>query len=187
MSFIPHPIPVLGTIAVLVVGAIILAVGHKIVASRCNNPKEEYRRQRLLSTLVVVIGAAIIVALWSRLFQHTSTFLGLIGAGLAVALREPLLSIAGRIAIFVGHMYTAGDRIEINKMSGDVIDVGFFYMRMMEIGNWIGGDQYSGRLIQFANAQVFGTAVFNYTGNFAYIWDEIKLPVTYNKQRPGFT
>jgi small-conductance mechanosensitive channel len=176
---IPHPIPVLGTIAVLVVGAIALSVGYKIVGARSHNPKEEYRRRRLLSTLVLVIGAAIIVGLWSRLFQHTSTFLGLIGAGLAVALREPLLSIAGRIAIFVGHMYTAGDRIEINKMSGDVIDVGFFYTRMMEIGNWIGGDQYSGRLIQFANAQVFGTPVFNYTRNFAYIWDEIKLPVTY--------
>jgi len=76
-------------------------------------------------------------------------------------------------------MYNAGDRIELNKMSGDVIDVGFFYTRMMEVGNWIGGDQYSGRIIQFANAQVFGTAVFNYTRNFAYIWDEIKLPVTY--------
>jgi small-conductance mechanosensitive channel len=179
MSFIPHPVSVLGTIGVLVVGAIVLSVGHKILSSRSNNPKEDYRRQRLLSTFVVVIGAIIIVALWSRLFQHTSTFLGLIGAGLAVALREPLLSIAGRIAIFVGHMYTAGDRIEINKMSGDVIDVGFFYTRMMEIGNWIGGDQYSGRMIQFANAQVFGTAVFNYTRNFAYVWDEIKLPVTY--------
>jgi small-conductance mechanosensitive channel len=179
MSFIPHPVSVLGTIGVLVVGAIVLSVGHKILSSRSNNPKEDYRRQRLLSTFVVVIGAIIIVALWSRLFQHTSTFLGLIGAGLAVALREPLLSIAGRIAIFVGHMYTAGDRIEINKMSGDVIDVGFFYTRMMEIGNWIGGDQYSGRMIQFANAQVFGTAVFKYTRNFAYVWDEIKLPVTY--------
>src|SRR5690348_16122557 len=118
MSLIPHPIPVLGTIAVLVVGTIVLSVGHKMAAMRSHNPKEEYRRQRLLSTLIVVIGAAIIVALWSRLFQHTSTFLGLIGAGLAVALREPLLSIAGRIAIFVGRMYTAGDRIEINKMSG---------------------------------------------------------------------
>lgn len=79
MLFIPHPIPVLGTIAVLVVGAIILAVGHKIVANRSNNPKEEYRRQRLLSTLVVVIGAVIIVALWSRLFQHTRIFRASLG------------------------------------------------------------------------------------------------------------
>jgi small-conductance mechanosensitive channel len=185
MSFIPHPIPVLGTIGVLVVGAIALSVGHKIVSARSPSPKEEYRRQRLLNTIVVVIGVAIIIALWSKLFQHASTFLGLIGAGMAVALREPLLSIAGRIAIFVGHMYNAGDRIELNKMSGDVIDVGFFYTRMMEIGNWIGGDQYSGRIIQFANAQVFGTAVFNYTRNFAYVWDEIKLPVTYNSNIPA--
>ncbi len=132
-----------------------------------------------------MIGGAIIIGLWAKLVPHASTFLGLVGAGLAVALREPLLSIAGRIAIFFGHMYTVGDRIEINKMSGDVIDVGFFYTRMMEIGNWIGGDQYSGRIIQFANAQVFGASVFNYTRNFAYIWDEVKLPLAYDSNIKG--
>jgi small-conductance mechanosensitive channel len=179
MAFLAHPISVFGTLGVLVVGWIVLALGHKFISPRAPNPKEQYRRQRLLSTLVVVVGAAIIIGLWAKLLPHASTFLGLIGAGLAVALREPLLSIAGRIAVFFAHMYTAGDRIEINKLSGDVIDVGFFYTRMMEIGNWIGGDQYSGRIIQFANAQVFGASVFNYTRNFAYIWDEIKLPITY--------
>jgi small-conductance mechanosensitive channel len=51
---------------------------------------------------------------------------------------------------------------------------------MMEIGNWISGDQYSGRTIQFANAQVFGTPVFNYTRTFGYIWDEVTIPVTYS-------
>ena len=178
MAFLAHPVSVFGTLGVLVVGWIVLALGHKF-SQRAPNPKEQYRRQRLLSTLVVVLGGAIIIGLWAKLLPHASTFLGLIGAGLAVALREPLLSIAGRIAIFFAHMYTAGDRIEINKLSGDVIDVGFFYTRMMEIGNWIGGDQYSGRIIQFANAQVFGASVFNYTRNFAYIWDEIKLPITY--------
>jgi small-conductance mechanosensitive channel len=180
MAFLAHPISVFGTLGVLVAGPVVLALGHKFISSRASNPKEEYRKQRLLTTVVVVVGAAIIIGLWAKLLPHASTFLGLIGAGLAVALREPLLSIAGRIAIFVGHMYTAGDRIEINKMSGDVIDIGFFYTRMMEIGNWISGDQYSGRIIQFANAQIFGTSVFNYTRNFAYIWDEIKLPITYD-------
>jgi small-conductance mechanosensitive channel len=130
MSFLAHPISVFGTVGVLVVGWLVLTLGHRWIDAHSANPKEQYRRQRLLSTLVVVIGGAIIVALWARLVPHASTFLGLIGAGLAVALREPLLSIAGRIAIFFGHMYTAGDRIEINKMSGDVIDVGFFYTRM---------------------------------------------------------
>jgi small-conductance mechanosensitive channel len=180
MAFLAHPVAVFGTIGVFVVGWIVLASGHKFISSRAANPKEEYRKHRLLNTIVVVVGGCIILGFWARQLPHASTFLGLVGAGLAVALREPLLSIAGRIAIFVGHMYTAGDRIEINKLSGDVIDVGFFYTRMMEIGNWIGGDQYSGRIIQFANAQVFGASVFNYTRNFSYIWDEIKLPITYD-------
>jgi small-conductance mechanosensitive channel len=150
MWFIRHPIPVFGSRGILILGWVALKFGQKFITSHAPNPKEEYRKQRLLSTIVLVLGTATIFGIWSQLFQHTSTFLGLIGTGLAVALREPLLSIAGRIAIFVGRMYTAGDRIEINKMSGDVIDVGFFYTRMMEIGNWIGGDQYSGRIIQFA-------------------------------------
>jgi small-conductance mechanosensitive channel len=127
----------------------------------------------------MVLAAAGIIAFWSKLFEHKGQFWGLIGAGLAISLREPLLSIAGRLAIFAGHMYSGGDRIEINNLSGDVIDIGFFYTRMMEIGNWIKGDQYSGRTIQFANAQVFGTPVFNYTRTFGYIWDEVNIPVTY--------
>jgi small-conductance mechanosensitive channel len=185
MTFVPHPVSVFGTLGVLVVGWIVFDLGRKFIDTHAPNPKEQYRRQRLLTTIVVVIGGAIIIGLWAKLVPHASTFLGLVGAGLAVALREPLLSIAGRIAIFFGHMYTVGDRIEINKMSGDVIDVGFFYTRMMEIGNWIGGDQYSGRIIRFANAQVFGASVFNYTRNFAYIWDEVKLPLAYDSNIKG--
>ena len=78
---------------------------------------------------------AAVAILWAHTLQNKGTFLGLIGAGMAVALKEPLLSIAGRLAIFSGHMYTAGDRIELQEMKGDVIDVGFFYTRMLEIGS----------------------------------------------------
>jgi small-conductance mechanosensitive channel len=180
MHLLSHPFTLIGTAVVLVLAWILLTVGDKLVPASGVDASERYRRGRLLNTIIIVIAAAIIIALWVRLVPRASTFLGLVGAGLAVALREPLLSIAGRIAILAGHMYSIDDRIEINKLSGDVIDIGLFYTRMMEIGNWIGGDQYSGRIIQFSNDQVFGTPVFNYTRNFAYIWDEIKLPVTYD-------
>jgi small-conductance mechanosensitive channel len=187
MHFLPYPIPIIGTVAALVLGWLIISIGHGIISRRSQSPKESYRKNRLLNTVVIVIVLVAIAVLWAKVIPKKETFFGLLGAGMAVALREPLLSIAGRIAIFAGHMYTAGDRIEINKLSGDVIDVGFFYTRMMEIGNWVGGDQYSGRIIQFANAQVFGTPVFNYTRNFAYIWDEIKIPITYDSNLDAAT
>lgn len=179
MPHFPYEIPILGTIGVLILAYIAAALGRKVIESHDVSPKEHYRLYRLTNTVITVLTIAAVIAFWSKKFEHTGQFWGLIGAGLAISLREPLLSIAGRIAIFAGHMYSGGDRIEINKLSGDVIDIGFFYTRMMEIGNWISGDQYSGRTIQFANAQVFGTPVFNYTRTFGYIWDEIKIPITY--------
>ena len=187
MDFLPHPIAIIGTVVVVVVGWLIISAGQKFIGAHSPGLKEQYRRSRLLTTLVTIIGGVILVALWARIVPRKETFFVLLGAGLAVALREPLLSIAGRLAIFAGHMYTAGDRIEIHKLSGDVIDVGFFYTRMMEIGNWVGGDQYSGRMIQFANAEIFGTPVFNYTRNFSYIWDEIKIPITYESNLTAMT
>ncbi|HKR96691.1 MAG TPA: hypothetical protein VJW55_15045, partial [Candidatus Angelobacter sp.] len=75
MSFLAHPISVFGTVGVLVVGWLVLTLGHRWIDAHSANPKEQYRRQRLLSTLVVVIGGAIIVALWARLVPHASTFL----------------------------------------------------------------------------------------------------------------
>jgi small-conductance mechanosensitive channel len=81
------------------------------------------------------------------------------------------LRYASRVAIFAGKMYSVGDRVQLETMSGDLIDVGFFYTRMMEIGNWIGGDQASGRIVQLPNSKVFGNQIFNYTQNFDYIWD----------------
>jgi small-conductance mechanosensitive channel len=174
-----HRIAVVGTISIIAVSFIAYYSYLAYLKRTVKEGKERFRRRGALSTILFVCAAGAIVLLWARLLEHAGTFLGILGAGLAIALREPLLSIAGRIAILAGHMFSVGDRIQINQMSGDVIDVGIFYTRMMEIGNWIQADQVTGRILQIPNSQVFGTAIFNYTQNFSYIWDEIKLPITY--------
>jgi small-conductance mechanosensitive channel len=178
--FSTHPIVVYGTIGLLVLSGVLYYSYLAYLKRTIKNRNEEFRRRNAFKTLLFVFTGVIILVLWARLLQHTGTFLGILGAGLAIALREPLLSIAGRVAILAGHMYSLGDRIQLNQMSGDVIDVGFFYTRLMEIGNWISADQVTGRIVQIPNSQVFGTAIYNYTQNFSYIWDEIKLPITYS-------
>jgi small-conductance mechanosensitive channel len=177
--YLHDPVAVIGSVAAIVVALLLSFLGRKYFDSHTKDPKEHYRKVSALNTWAIIGVVIAIVALWSSRFQAKGTFWGLLGAGVAVALKDPLLSIAGRIAIFAGHIYSVGDRIEISKITGDVVDVGFFYTRMMELGNWIGGDQATGRMIQFSNSIIFGHAVFNYTQNFSYIWDEICLPVTY--------
>jgi small-conductance mechanosensitive channel len=178
-KWLPYPVPIIGTVIAVILTALLCWIALAYTNRTYEDPRERYRRRNFFTTVVVFAAVFAIAVLWARTLQHTGTFLGLIGAGLAVALREPLLSLAGRLAVFSGHMYTAGDRIEIQKMIGDVIDIGFFYTRMLEIGSWIGGDQYSGRLLLIPNSVIFGSPILNYTQYLSYIWDEVTLPITY--------
>lgn len=180
LARLPYPIGIFGTISTIIAAVVIAFVGKTIIKHREQDHRERYRKRQVVNTISWVLALGVIVILWARLLQHTGTFLGLVAGGLAIALREPLLAVAGRVAILGGGLYRVGDRIQVDKVSGDVIDVGFFYTRMMEIGNWIGGDQASGRIIQFSNSKLFGdTVVYNYNRNFTYIWDEVMLPITY--------
>lgn len=177
--WLPYPVPVIGTISAIVLAAVLYGLAFAYINGRYKDERERYRRRNFFSTVIVFAAAAAIVLLWTHTLKEKGTFLGLLGAGLAVALREPLLSLAGRLAIFSGHMYTAGDRVEIQQMTGDVIDIGFFYTRMLEIGSWIHADQYSGRMLLIPNSIIFGSPILNYTQHLSYIWDEICLPITY--------
>jgi small-conductance mechanosensitive channel len=186
MGNLPYPTALIGSAAAIVGAFLVKFIGDRLI-KRTEDPKERYRRYKFLNTALLIVVVVAMALLWGRLLKNKSTFFGLIGAGLAIALREPLLSVAGRVFIFAGNMFTVGDRIEINKMSGDVIDVGFFYTRMMEIGNWITSDQATGRIVQLPNSSIFGTPVFNYTQNFSYLWDQVDLPITYDSNLDAAT
>jgi small-conductance mechanosensitive channel len=175
-----YPYAEIGTPVAIILAIVMYRIGKHIINRKETDFREAYRKRSTLLTVVVLVGLAAIILLWARTLQHTGTFLGLLAGGLAIALKEPLLAIAGRIAILAGRIYIVGDRIQVEQTIGDVIDVGFFYTRMMEVGNWIGADQATGRIVQFSNSRIFGQVpVFNYTRNFAYIWDEVMLPLTY--------
>ena len=98
---------------------------------------------------------------------------------MAFTLQELILSIAGSVYIFIVKVYTPGDRIEINGIKGDVIDVDSIYTTMMEIGQWVNSDNYTGRIVKLSNAFVFKGPVYNYSQDFPFIWDEFNLPIRY--------
>ena len=113
-----------------------------------------------------------------RLGGFTVAF-GVAGAGIAFALQEVISSVAGWLALSSGGFYKVGDRVQLGGIKGDVIDIGILRTTIMEIGEWVHGDAYNGRIVRVANSFVFKEPVFNYSGEFPFLWDEIVLPVKY--------
>jgi small-conductance mechanosensitive channel len=104
--------------------------------------------------------------------------IGVIGAGVAVALQDVVASVAGAFAIGFSKLYMVGDRIQIGDTKGDVIDIGLLRTTLLETGNWVSRDMYNGRIVRVPNSAVLKGPVFNYSQGFQFIWDEIKVVFT---------
>ncbi len=72
-----------------------------------------------------------------------------------------------------------GDRIETGGIRGDVIDFTVLRTKLMEIGNGLGGDHSTGRIVTVSNAFIFKEPLFNCSRHIEYVWDEISIPATY--------
>ena len=132
---------------------------------------------------VEVLGYGLIIFLTISYFTGSikdfTLAIGLLTAGITITLQELILSIAGSFYIFFVKVYKPGDRIEINGIKGDVIDIDSIYTTMMEIGEWVSSDNYSGRIVKLSNSFVFKGAIYNYSQDFPFLWDEFNLPIRY--------
>jgi small-conductance mechanosensitive channel len=138
-----------------------------------------YRAKKIARFVSYALIFLLAIITFTGKVQYFTITIGLISAGLAFALQEVILSVAGWIAIFSSNIYKTGDRIEINNVKGDVIDISITKTTLMEIGEWVDSDNYSGRIVQVSNAYIFKGAVYNYSTNFPFVWDEINLPIRY--------
>ena len=111
--------------------------------------------------------------------KSLSTYLGLLSAGLAIALKDPLVNLAGWAFIIWQRPIEVGDRIQVGEYRGDVIDQRIFMFTLMEIGNWVDAEQSTGRIIHIPNGKVFNDALANYSKGFQYIWNEIPVLITF--------
>lgn len=165
---------------------VILVVARLIRSSITHYVSDTDSRYRLRKfiTFSAYVGAVLMfsVVFSDQLGSLTVAF-GVAGAGIAFALQEVIASFAGWFAIHFAHFYKVGDRVELGGIKGDVIDVSFLRTILMEVGEWVDGDLYNGRVVRVANSFVFKAPVYNYSGEFPFLWDEITVPVKYGSDR----
>ncbi len=151
----------------------------KIVWRRTENVRIRYSWRKTSGYVVIILGVFLIGRLWFKGFQSIATYLGLLSAGLAIALKDLVSNFAGWLFIISRRPFSVGDRIQIGNYAGDVIDTRVFQFTLLEIGNWVNADQSTGRIIHIPNGMVLSEVLANYSKGFQYIWNEIPVLITF--------
>jgi small-conductance mechanosensitive channel len=168
----------LSVLAVLVVYGLRRLV-MRIVDRRVTEPKVLYQWSKTSSYVAFFVSLLMVGTVWIEGLLHVSTFLGLLSAGLAIALRDLVASFAGWIFILWRRPFQLGDRIQMGQHAGDVVDIRIFQFTVLEIGNWVDADQSTGRIIHIPNARLFTDSLANFTSQFEFIWNEIPILLTF--------
>jgi small-conductance mechanosensitive channel len=166
-------------------GVIILVlIAHYIVLSRWVLPrrckKEELFLARRVARYGTVFLAVVVIAFDSiNDLRLLATTLGVASAGVVIALQDVATALFGWFTILLGRKFTVGDRLEIDGVRGDVLDIQLLRTTLVELNNWLGVDQPTGRVFIVPNNFVFKSKVFNYSHGHPYIWGVVDVTVTF--------
>jgi hypothetical protein len=164
------------TLLIVVVGRWIAA---RWISRRVTDKDMVFRARKAATYMATAIFVVVVTWVWLPFFDDLGTFLGLLSAGIAIALADVFLDLAGWLFIVFRRPFKVGDRIEINGTAGDVIDVRAFRFTVLEIRNWVDADQSTGRVVHVPNGSLFKYPTANFTEGFYHIWHEIPVLVTF--------
>ncbi|MGO4822290.1 MULTISPECIES: mechanosensitive ion channel family protein [unclassified Flavobacterium] len=175
--------PTVGKIVTLFIGIaviwLLIKTIQKNLFSKIKDNNNRYKAKKFSSFIGYFLSLILLTLIFSDKLGSLTVALGVAGAGIAFALQEVIASFAGWLAIMFGGFYNTGDRVQLGGIRGDVMDIGVLRTTIMETGQWVDGDLYNGRIVLIANSYVFKEPVFNYSGEFPFLWDEIKIPIQF--------
>lgn len=167
------------TLVALLTAFVVKRVVQHLVHRYVSDPVRQYRTSKFVGRSAALVSVLAVIIIWTPQQADLLTLLTVIGAGLAIAMREALLSALGWFHLLIRAPYKQGDRVAIRGVQGDVVDVRFLHTTLMEIGGWVDADQSTGRLVHIPNSWIFQSAVYNYSQGFNFIWNEISFTVTF--------
>jgi small-conductance mechanosensitive channel len=107
--------------------------------------------------------------------SQLGTFLGLAGAGLTVALKDFIVSFLGWFVLMGKNGIRLADWVEINGVTGEVVQIGPFHTVLLETGNWTDSGHPTGRRVTFTNSFAIEGHYFNFSTTGQWLWDELQV------------
>ncbi|HEX3739873.1 MAG TPA: mechanosensitive ion channel domain-containing protein [Terriglobales bacterium] len=124
---------------------------------------------------VQIVGVLFILLVILGPPTQLGTFLGLAGAGLTVALKDFIVSFLGWFVLMGKNGIRLGDWVEINGVTGEVVELGMFHTVLLETGNWTDSGHPTGRRVTFTNSFAIEGHYFNFSTTGQWLWDELQV------------
>jgi small-conductance mechanosensitive channel len=146
-----------------------------------DNPKLDRRQVETLRSItraaLRVVGILIILLIIIGMPSQFGTMIGIVGAGLTVALKDFIVAFFGWIVLMGRNGIRLGDWVEINGVSGEVTELGMFHTVLLETGNWSDSGHPTGRRVTFTNSFAIEGHYFNFSTSGQWLWDELQVVV----------
>lgn len=128
-----------------------------------------------------LVGVVLILLVLIGMPGQIGTMIGLAGAGLTVALKDFIIGFLGWFVLMGKHGMRVGDWVEINGVSGEVVELGIFHTVLLETGNWTDAGHPTGRRVTFTNAFAIEGHYFNFSTTGQWLWDELLVTVPFDR------
>jgi small-conductance mechanosensitive channel len=146
-----------------------------------DNPKLDRRQAETLRSIIRmtlrVLAAVIILLILIGLPSQFGTMIGIVGAGLTVALKDFIVAFFGWLVLMGRNGMRVGDWVEINGVGGEVTELGMFHTVLLETGNWSDAGHPTGRRVTFTNSFAVEGHYFNFSTSGQWLWDELQVVV----------
>jgi small-conductance mechanosensitive channel len=109
--------------------------------------------------------------------NQIGTFIGLATAGLTVALKDFIVGFLGWFVLMGKNGIRLGDWVEINGVTGEVVEIGMFHTVLLETGNWTDSGHPTGRRVTFTNSYAIEGHYFNFSTSGQWLWDELQVTI----------
>ena len=146
-----------------------------------DNPKLDRRQVETLRSItrvsLRVLAFIIILLIAIGMPGQFGTMIGIVGAGLTVALKDFIVAFFGWLMLMGRNGIRLGDWVEINGVSGEVTELGMFHTVLLETGNWSDSGHPTGRRVTFTNSFAIEGHYFNFSTSGQWLWDQLQMVV----------
>lgn len=141
------------------------------------NSKEKYMYHKGGIALSRFITIVLLTFVWIDYLKNLMTLITFVSTAITLSIKEIIFNFFAGIYIRASKIFSLEDRIEVNGIKGDVVNINRTGFDILEISDRENGEQSTGKIVHVPNAIVFTYPVKNYVKAFKYVWDEMKINI----------